>query len=76
MKLFIDGEQPFQVSGAHSCIISPSESGYVLQFSGDGINYTDWSEAVPANENCMVVNFAKFTFFRLKNNTSKVIVNY
>lgn len=75
MKINISGEQPFQVL-AHSCIISPSNEDYVLQFSADGITYSDWDETVPAGENCMVVNFAKFTYFKLSGNNSDVIVSY
>ena len=75
MRLKIKGEQPFQVI-AHSCIISPSQESYTLQFSADGDTYTDWNEPTPANENTVIVNFPKFIFFRLKNNNSDVIVSY
>ena len=75
MKLKINGENPFQVI-AHSCIISPSQQQYTLQFSADGETYTDWDEPTPSGENCVVCNFPKFIFFRLKGNNSDVLISY
>lgn len=76
MRLKIKGEEPFQVPAAHSCGISPSSEGYTLQYSCDGVNYTDWEEATPANENAFIINFPKYAFFKLKGNNSDVIVIY
>ena len=75
MKKIISGEQPFQVL-AHSFAVSPSESGYVLQYSADGTNYTDWEEETPSGETLVVNGIAKSMYFKLKNNTSDVIVQY
>lgn len=71
----ITGDTPFQVL-AHSCAISPSEQGYTLNYSADGINYTAWDEATPANENLIVNGLAYGTYLRLSGNTSEVVINY
>ena len=75
MKLKVTGDTPFQVM-AHSCAVSPSEQGYTLQYSADGVNYTAWEEATPANENLIVNGLAWGTYLRLSGNTSEVVVNY
>lgn len=74
-KIKINGEKPFQIL-AHSFSVSPSASGYTLQYSANGKDYTDWSENTPANENLVVNGIAKFMYFRLKNNTSEVDIQY
>lgn len=76
MKIKIKGEQPWQVIGAHSFGVSPSSESYILQYSCDGINYTDWGESVPANENLFVINVPKYSYYKLKNNNSDVIIIY
>lgn len=75
MKIKVNGEDAFQVL-AHSFGVSPSTEGYTLQYSADGINYTDWDEATPANENLFVINIPKFSFFKLDGNASDVIIVY
>lgn len=71
----ITGEQPFQVL-AHSFALSPSAAGYTLQYSADGVNFSDWEEATPANETLVVNNIAKGMFFRLDGNASKIVITY
>lgn len=75
MKVKITGEQPFQIN-CHSFAVSPSAEGYTLQYSADGVNYTDWDEATPANENLFVINVPKFTYYKLKGNGSLVSIIY
>ena len=75
MRIKVNGEDAFQVL-AHSFGVSPSSEGYTLQYSADGINYTDWAEATPANENLFVINVPKFSFFKLDGNSSDVTVIY
>lgn len=75
MRIKVNGEDAFQVL-AHSFGVSPSSEGYTLQYSADGINYTDWEEATPANENLFVINVPKYTFFKLDGNSSDVIIVY
>lgn len=74
-KKIISGEAPFQVL-AHSFAVSPSASGYTLQYSANGEDYTDWSEATPANDTLVVNGVAKNMFFKLKGNTSEVEITY
>ena len=71
----ITGEVQFQVL-AHSFAVSPSAEGYTLQYGVDGQNFTDWSEATPANENLVVNGIAKNMYFKLKGNNSTVIITY
>ena len=75
MQKVVSGETPFQIM-AHSCAISPSEQGYTLQYSANGVDYTSWDEATPANENLIVNGLAYGTFLRLSGNTSEVVINY
>ena len=75
MQLKISGETEFQVL-SHSFSVSPSESGYVLCYSADGTNYTQYSEAVPANENLIVNGIAFGQYIKLSGNTSTVDVIY
>ena len=71
----ISGETPFQVL-SHSFIVSQSESGYTLNYSGDGITWTAYDEATPANEDLIVNGIAFGTYVKLANNTSEVTINY
>lgn len=76
MKQTITGEQVFQITQSHSMTIGYSESGYTLMYgAGDG-NFTAWEESTPSNEVCMVVNFAKGTYFYLAGNTGNVVITY
>lgn len=74
-RLKITGEQPFQVL-AHSFAVSSSEDGYTLEYSANGVDYTEWDEATPANETLVVNGIAKMMYFRLKGNTSEVDITY
>lgn len=71
----ISGETPFQVL-SHSFIVSQSESGYTLNYSGDGITWTAYDEATPANEDLIVNGIAFGTYVKLAGNTSEVTINY
>ena len=75
MTIKLSGETPVQIL-AHSFIISQSESGYTLNYSGDGISWTAVSDSTPANEDCIVVNCAWGTFIKLVGNSSEVTINY
>lgn len=71
----IANEQPFQVL-AHSFSVSPSTSGYTLAYSADGVNYTNYTEATPANETLIVNGINKGEYFRLVGNSGEVVINY
>lgn len=75
MTLKISGETPVQIL-AHSFVVSQSESGYTLNYSGDGITWTQHSEATPANEDLIVNGIAWGTYIKLVGNTSEVVINF
>lgn len=74
-RIRVNGENAFQVL-AHSFSVSPSAQGYTLQYSANGVDYTDWEENTPANETLIVNGVGKFMFFKLKGNQSSVDVQY
>lgn len=76
MIKIIDGEQPFQLLN-NGFSVSPSNEGYILQYSSNGTDYTDWEEEVPANENLVVTGLPLLPlYFRLKHNNTTVEINY
>lgn len=68
----INGEEQFQVM-AHSFAVSPSASGYTLAYSADAVNFTNYSEATPANQTLVVNGFPKNMYYKLVGNTSNNI---
>lgn len=75
MYLEISGETAFQVM-SHSFSVSPSESGYTLQYSANGKDWTSYEEAVPSNENLICNACAFGQYVKLSGNTSTVTVIY
>lgn len=71
----ISGADGFQVL-AHSFSLSPSNEGYTLAYSADGINYTEHSEATPAEEVLIVNGVAKGMFFKCVGNESDLVLTY
>lgn len=72
-KMTISGEAPFQVE-AHSFAIGPSESGYTLNYSADGENWTACS-TITANDVTQCVCGAPFgLYYKLDGNTSDDVV--
>lgn len=74
-KKTIKGGEQFQIL-AHSMGISPSAEGFTLNYSANGKDFTAWTEATPANENLMVINFPKGMYFKLVGNNSDVTVTF
>lgn len=75
MRIKINREQPFQVL-ATNFSIGPSSSGYDLQISADGVNFTTLF-SVGANVTRMVTGVANGSTYRLASNTDEdVIVNW
>ena len=70
----ITNEQPFQVLSTNFSI-SPSESGYNLQISANGIDYTDFA-TVGAGVTRQFTGMANGNFYRLSGNTGTVEVNW
>lgn len=75
MKIKITGEEPFQVL-AHSFAVSPSNEGYTLEYSADGISFTAIEVNTPAGEVGVYNDIAKGMMFRLIGNQSEVYINY
>lgn len=70
----IVGEAPFQVL-ADNFSISPATASYTLQISADGINYSDLF-TVAANTTRLVTDVANGSYYKLKNNTGEVVINW
>lgn len=70
----INGENPFQVLSTNFSV-SPSESGYNLQISANGIDYTDFA-TVGAGVTRQFTGMANGNFYRLSGNTGTVEVNW
>lgn len=70
----ISGESPFQVLTSNFSI-SPSESGYQLEISADGVNYSPLF-TVGAGVTRLVTGVAANSYYRLAGNTSDVVVNW
>lgn len=71
----VQGENVFGVPTT-SFAVSGSESGYTLNYSADGIQFTAYEEATPANEVLLVNGVAKGMSFKLVGNTSDVYIQY
>lgn len=71
----ISGEQAFQVL-SHSFSVSPSNEGYVLLYSANGTEWTEFEEEVPADETLVVNGCAFGQYFKLSGNESDVQVIY
>jgi len=71
----VHGEAAFQVE-LPNFAISPSASGYTLNYSADGVNYSAWEEATAAGETLVVCGAAGGMFYKLVGNTANVTVTY
>ena len=67
-KIKIEADASFQVL-SHSFSVSPSSAAYTLQYSADGIDWTDYEEEVPADETLIVNGCAFGQFIRLEGYT-------
>lgn len=70
----ITGEQPFQVL-TNNFSISPSQEGYTLQISADGVNYSNLF-TVGAGVTRLVTGVAANSFYKLSGNQSAVSINW
>lgn len=71
MQTTITGEAKFKAL-KNQFMVGPSASGYTLAYSADGVNFTNYSEATPANENLIVNGAMQYGFFKLVGNTEEV----
>ena len=70
----ITGEQPFQVL-TNNFSISPSQEGYTLQISADGVNFSNLF-TVGAGVTRLVTGVAANSFYKLSGNQSAVSINW
>lgn len=75
MKFTITDEQAFQV-GAPRFSIGQSATGYTLNFSTDGTNWTAWTDGTLANTDQVVTNAAQGLYFKLDGNTGDVVISW
>lgn len=68
MQVKVSGDAPFKVVKS-SVAIGPSESGYTLAYSADGVNFTAYTEATPAGENLIVNGLQQYMWLKLSGNT-------
>lgn len=74
-KFVIKGETPF-IIGARNFSVGYSSTGYTLAYSVNGVDFTEWPEATPANEVCMVNGCTNGNTFKLVGNVGEVEVLY
>lgn len=73
--MIVSGETVFQIP-TNSFAVSPSSSGYLLQYSADGVNFTSWTASTPSNENLMVINGVPGMLYKLSSNTAEVTIRF
>ena len=71
-RIIAKNEEPFQVPN-HTFAIGPSSSGYTLNYSVDGENYTAYGEATDADTNKVVINAAIGLYFKLAGNSDEAV---
>lgn len=71
MQIKVTGEKSFKVL-KEQFIIGPSASGYTLAYSADNVHFTNYTEATPANENCIVNGAVTYSYWKLVGNTGEV----
>lgn len=67
-KVFSVPEHYFGISG--------SQSGYTLNYSVDGITWTEWDEPTEAGKTLFVANAPLFGKYKLVGNTGEVEVRW
>lgn len=72
MKVIVTDETPFKVLGS-SCTIGYS-GGYTLAFSADGVNFTEYDSATPADEVNVVNGLTRYSWLKLVGNSGDVVV--
>ena len=73
MQITVNGERKFKVL-KDQFMVGPSASGYTLAYSADGVNFTNYTEATPANENLIVNGFMMYGWAKLVGNSGEVEV--
>lgn len=68
MQVKVSGETPFKVL-KDKVAIGPTTNGYTIAYGVDGVNFTAYSEATPANENLIVTGLQQYMWLKLSGNT-------
>lgn len=71
MEFTIKGENTFKIP-SNSFAISPSDQTYTLNYSADGINFTEWEDSTPSGENLVVTDAPLGLIFKLVGNNSEL----
>lgn len=75
MRLEVKNEDVFTVPGKNHFGVGGTSS-YTLAYSSDGVKWTNWSEATPANENLIVSNCPANFLWKLVGHSGTVWVTY
>lgn len=73
MKAIVENDEKFRAL-KNQFMVGPSQNGYTLAYSADGVNFTAYSDATPANENLIVNGAVQYGWFKLSGNTGEVVV--
>ncbi len=74
-RIKVKDEAAFQVE-ASNFAISPSPTGYTLNYSADGVNFTPWSEGTLAEVTQVVACAAVGMYYKLVGNVGDVVVTF
>lgn len=74
-QITVSGEKAFSIP-TRSFAVSPSSEGYTLNYSADGVSYTAYTTATPANEVLIVNGVPKSLVYKLVGNQSDVTVTF
>ena len=74
-RIKVKDEAAFQVE-ASNFAISPSPTGYTLNYSADGVNFTPWSEGTLAEVTQVVACAAVGMYYKLVGNVGDVVITY
>ena len=74
-KKKVTNEEAFQVE-ASNFAISPSATGYTLNYSADGVNFTPWSEGTLADITQVVACAACGMYYKLVGNVGDVVITF
>ena len=74
-RIKVTDEAAFQVE-ASNFAINPSATGYTLNYSADGVNFTPWSEGTLAEVTQVVACAAVGMYYKLVGNVGQVVVTF
>lgn len=73
MKAIVENDEKFKAL-KNQFMVGPSQNGYTLAYSADGVNFTPYSDATPSGENLIVNGAVQYGWFKLSGNTGEVVV--